>query len=45
MTDLSQTSEAPPPSDFPMRKVVIVALLLVGTLIAGWSISSVVWER
>jgi inner membrane protein len=46
MTDLSQGPEAPAPaSDFPMRKVVIVALLLFGTLIAGWSISGVIWER
>ncbi|HEX4507336.1 MAG TPA: cell envelope integrity protein CreD [Alphaproteobacteria bacterium] len=46
MTDISQTSETPPAvSDFPMRKVVIVALLLIGTLIAGWRISGVVEER
>src|ERR1700761_1906899 len=46
MTDISVTSEAPPAaSDFPVRKVVIVALLLVATLIAGWSISGVVEER
>jgi inner membrane protein len=44
MTDLAQP-EAPPASDFPTRKVVIVALLLIGTLIAGWLISGVVYER
>jgi inner membrane protein len=46
MSDLTQLTEAPPrASDVPMRKVVIVALLLIGTLIAGWRISGVVEER
>jgi len=46
VTDISPTSEAPPAaSDFPARKVVIVALMLIATLIAGWSISGVVQER
>ena len=46
MTDISLASESPSAaSDFAMRKVVIVVLLLVATLIAGWLISGVVWER
>jgi inner membrane protein len=46
MTDLSQASEPPMrASDFPTPKVVIVALLVLGTLIAGYLISGVVEER
>jgi len=45
MTDLSQTEAPTTASDFPLRKVAIVALLLIGTLIAGWRISGVVEER
>jgi inner membrane protein len=46
MTDLSQATPPPlPASEFPARKVVFVALLLLGTLIAGWLISGTVEER
>lgn len=46
MTDLSQVSPVPTPvSDFPVRKVVPIAVLLIATLIAGWLISGVVEER
>lgn len=46
MTDLSQAFPVPMPvSDFPARKVVPIAVLLVATLIAGWLISGVVGER
>lgn len=45
MTDPSPFEAPPPASDFPMRKVAVVALLLIGTLVAGWLISGVVQER
>jgi inner membrane protein len=43
MTDLSPTTTAV--SDFPLRKMGPVALLLILTLAAGWLISGVVEER
>lgn len=46
MTDISPAADVPTSvSDFPARKIVPVALLLLATLIAGWLISGVVEER
>jgi inner membrane protein len=46
MTDISPTTDKPSAvSDFPIRKVGIVVLLLIATLLAGWQISGVVEER